>query len=93
MPFGLGLEVRQAVTGQKGGSFRERAKVQSTKENIVRFQRSPKRDRKEGKGEGESYTLFEQGIRETGSTYRAPWQLQSNCRKRRNLTRPSTSSH
>lgn len=73
MPFGLGLEVRQAATGQKGGSFRERAKVQSTKENIVRFQRSLKRDRKEGKREGESYTLFEQGIRETGSTYRASW--------------------
>lgn len=93
MPFGLGLEVRQAATGQKGGRFRERAKVQSTKENILRFWRSPKRDRKEEKGEGESYTLFEQGIKETGCTYRALWQLQTNCRKSRNLRRPSTSSH
>lgn len=93
MPFGLGLEVRQAVTGQKGGSFRERAKVQSAKENVLRFWRSPKRDRKEEKGEGESYTFFEQGIRKIGSTHRASWQLQSNCRKSRNLRRKSTSSY
>lgn len=34
MPFGLGTEVRQTAIWQKGGSLRERAKVQSTKENI-----------------------------------------------------------